>query len=162
MRYSVVWYFQRVATMLGPARERREYLEGLAYGNKDSSSGLTSFWLDESLRISPEEEEQFLVSLYEDSLPVSKPAMKAVRAILVEPPGVVVNAWGEHPFDAPWPADAVVSAKTGRGPNVLWLVGHVERQKRSWVFVSCVRGTGESPEAAMDLAARSLRSAGVL
>ncbi len=161
MRSSVVWYFQRVATMLGPDRERA-YLAKLDYGNRDSASGLTTFWLDGSLRISPDEQERFLVRLYEDALPVSEAAMKAVREILIQPPGVVVNAVGEHPFDAPWPEGAVVSAKTGMGDEVAWLVGHVHRGGRAWVFVSCVAGSGGYALAAIDLAARSLREAHVL
>jgi beta-lactamase class D len=161
MRYSVVWYFQRLASLLGPARER-EYLSRFDYGNQDSSSGL--FWLDESLRISPDAQERFLVSLYEGRLPVSKEAMRTVREILVQPPGVVVNAMGEHPFDNPWPEGAVVSAKTGRGALVSWLVGHVQRKDRAWVFVSCVVGpqTPDGVSAAIGLAASSLRAAKVL
>jgi beta-lactamase class D len=162
MRYSVVWYFQRVATMLGAEREHA-YLERFHYGNRDSSSGLTTFWLDESLRISPEEQEQFLVGLYDDALPVSKDAMRTVRDILVQPTGVVVNAFGEHPFDAPWPEGTVVGAKTGSSDSVTWLVGNVRRQGRSWVFVSCVIGPWErDPLAAINLAAESLRAERVL
>lgn len=162
MRYSVVWYFQRVARMLGSERER-EYLAKFNYGNRDISSGLTTFWLDESLRIAPDEQENFLVALYEDKLPVSVGAMKAVREMLVQPAGVVVNATGAHPFDAPWPEGAVVSAKTGRADDVSWLVGYVKRGNRAWVFVSCVLGPTEpDPMAAIDLAARSLRQTGVL
>jgi beta-lactamase class D len=161
IRYSAVWYFQRLAKMLGPDRERA-YLAKLDYGNQDSSSGLTTFWLGESLRISPDEQEGFMVRLYEDALPVGKAAMKTVREILVQPPGVVVNAMGEHPFDAPWPEGAVVSAKTGMGDDVRWLVGHVQRGDRGWVFVSCAGGDELDPMAAIELAARSLRDAHVL
>jgi beta-lactamase class D len=162
MRYSVVWYFQRLASLLGPERERA-YLVKLDYGNQDSSSGLTTFWLDESLRISPAEQERFLVRLFQDSLPVSKNAMQTVRQILVQPNGLIVNATGEHPFAAPWPTGTTVRAKTGRGENVTWLVGHVERANRAWVFVSCVAAPSErDPLAAIALAAASLRSAEVL
>ena len=161
IRHSVVWYFQRVATQLGPAREQ-EYLAKFDYGNRDSSSGLTTFWLGESLLISPEEEQRFLVRLYDDKLPVSKEAMRTVRELLVQPPGVVVNAVGEHPFDAPWPPDTVVSAKTGAADHTEWLVGHVQRGPRAWVFVSCVNGETLEPTEAIDLAAKSLREARVL
>lgn len=161
MRYSVVWYFQRLARLLGPDRER-EYLERFAYGNGDPTSGLTTFWLDGSLLISPDEQERFLVRLYRDDLPVSREAMRVVREILVQPAGVVVNAAGEHPFDAPWPQGTVLSAKTGGGDNEKWLVGHVERQRHEWVFVSCVTGAGVDSLAAIDLAASSLRAADVL
>ena len=60
MRSSVVWWFQRVARELGPARER-EYLHRFNYGNADSTSGLTTFWLGGSLAISPEEQSEFLL-----------------------------------------------------------------------------------------------------
>src|SRR5215213_7435496 len=69
MRFSVLWYFQRVAERLGSAREAA-YLKRFAYGNADSSSYLTSFWLYESLRISPDEQQTFMIKLYEGSLPI--------------------------------------------------------------------------------------------
>ena len=166
IRYSVVWYFQELARRLGPAREL-EYLAKLDYGNRDISGGLTSFWLYESLSISPDEEEKFLLRLYQDELPVAHAAEEVVRRALVQPVGMIVNATGAHPFAQPWPAGTVVSAKTGSGtqpnrPDVRWLVGHVRRGTRAWIFVSNVVGEDLAPLAAVDLAARSLKRAGVL
>lgn len=163
---SVVWYFQKLAERLGPERERA-YLDKFGYGNRDASSGLTTFWQYESLQISPEEQERFLVRLYEDALPIDHHAQEVVRGLLVQPRDRVVNATGAHPFAAPWPADAVVSAKTGSGsqpdrPDVRWLVGHVRRGSRAWVFVSNVVGEDLPALAAVDLAASSLKAAGVL
>lgn len=162
IRHSVVWYFQRVAERLGADRERA-YLRKFSYGNMDSTSALTTFWLGGSLQITPEEQQRFLIDLFQDRLPVSKAAMEAVRKMMVQPTGVVVNAAGEQPFGAPWPAELVVSAKTGSaidrsGRGTRWLVGHVSRGKRSLVFVSCVIGPpGTATNAAIDLALRSLR-----
>jgi beta-lactamase class D len=162
MRNSVVWYFQRLAEKLGMARER-EYLKKFDYGNADPSSGLTTFWLGGSLQISPEEQLRFMRRLYADELPVGASALRTVRELLVQPPGVVVNAAGEQPFAAPWPAGTIVSAKTGAGTDrsgaaVRWLVGHVARGTRSWVFVSCVAGGSDTPPlAAVALAATALR-----
>jgi beta-lactamase class D len=167
LRNSVVWYFQRVAERLGPERERA-YLQTLGFGNMDSSSGLTTFWLGGSLLISPEEQQAFWVRLYENSLSISPAAVAAVKQMLVQPTGAVVNAAGEWPFAAPWPAGTRLSAKTGSatdrsGRGVRWLAGHVSRNGRSFVFVSCVVGPQElEPNAAIDLAARSLRTAKVL
>ena len=167
MRFSVVWWFQRLAERLGAARER-DYLRRLAYGNADPSSGLTTFWLGGSLTISPEEQAQFLLRLYGDKLPVSQHAIRTVREVLVQPAGMVVNANGEHPFGGAWPPGTVLSAKTGRGTDrsgraVRWLVGHVSRERRSWVFVSCVIGDDATPPlAAVELAAEALRREGVL
>jgi beta-lactamase class D len=166
MRYSVVWYFQQIAQRLGVMRER-EYLQKFRFGNADVSGGLTTFWLGRSLLVTPEEELRFLLRLYANDLPVSRRAMDTVRQILVQPAGRVVNATGEHPFDAPWPTGTVVTAKTGGGPDssgdgVRWLVGYVQRGGRSWVFVTCIVGRDVDPLAALDLAARALREEKVL
>jgi beta-lactamase class D len=110
----------------------------------------------------------FLQRLFNSELPVSDNAMRIVREILVQPPGVVVNATGEHPFDAPSPAETVVSAKTGstsfdRNRAVRWVVGRVEREGHPWLFVSCVTGPVDlDGMAAVDLAVRFLRDQGVL
>lgn len=162
IHHSVVWYFQRIAERLGPAREQ-EYLDRFDYGNKDPSSGLTTFWLGQSLQITPEEQLAFLRKLYDDTLPVKAAALEGVRTMLIQPRNVVINAAGEHPFDAPWPASTVVSAKTGSandasGRGIRWLVGHIKRGDDAFLFVSCVVGTRElKPNAAIDLAARALR-----
>jgi beta-lactamase class D len=167
MRNSVVWYFQRLAERLGMTRER-EYLKKFDYGNADPSSGLTTFWLGGSLQITPEEQLRFLRRLYGGELPVKPKALQTVKELLVQPTGAVVNANGEFPFAAPWPAGTVVSAKTGSGTDrsgasVRWLVGHVTRGGRSWLFVSCVAGGDGTPAlAAVDLAASSLQQFGVL
>ena len=110
--------------------------------------------------ISPEEQKQFLLRLFASTLPVRQDAMRTVREILVQPKGMVVNASGEHPFGKPWPPGTVLSAKTGSGRDrsgqqVRWLVGHVSRGRRAWVFVSCVVGGDDTPPlAAVDLAAQ--------
>src|SRR5205085_964668 len=162
-----VWYFQEIAKRLGMEREEY-YLRRLRYGNADPSSGLTTFWLGGSLRISPLEQMTFLRRLYYDELPVSDRSTRTVRAILVQPPNVVVNAAGEHPFDAPWPAGTTVSAKTGATsfePHraVRWIVGRVERGSHAWLFVSSVVGAEDlAGSAAIDLAAHRLREHKVL
>jgi beta-lactamase class D len=163
---SVLWYFQTLAERLGPERERT-YLAKFDYGNQDISGGLTTFWLYQSLAISPEEQERFLVRLFQDELPIDRKAQAILRKVLVQPTGLVVNATGQHPFAQPWPAGAVVAAKTGSAagrdrPDVRWLVGQVRRDRRAWIFVSNVVGPGLPPLAAVDLAATSLKRAGVL
>jgi len=167
MRYSVVWFFQDLATTLGQQRERA-YLDRFEYGNRDASGGLTTFWLGRSLAISPEEQVAFLRKLYEGQLNVTPAATKIVRQILIQPSGKVTNARGEHPFATPWPTGTVVGAKTGSGPTgdgnaVRWLVGRVERGSRSWIFVSNVVGDADlSPNAAIELAEQALIAERVL
>jgi len=161
LRDSVVWYFQEIARRLGADRER-QYLRRFEYGNRDSSGGLTTFWLGRTLAISPDEQARFLLNLYAGRVGVSEHAVETVRRLLVQPQGHVTNAAGANPFAAPWPNGAIVSAKTGAGPHadgraVRWLVGHVRRGARAWIFVSNVVGPGDLPRtAAIDQAARAL------
>ena len=112
LRNSVVWYFQRIAERLGAEREQA-YLQRLAFGNMDSSSGLTSFWLGGSLQVTPEEQLAFWNRLYADRLPIAPAAVAAVKHMLIQPSGVVVHAVGEQRFLEPWPSSVTVSAKTG-------------------------------------------------
>jgi beta-lactamase class D len=167
LRSSVVWYFQELAQRLGTERER-EYLDRFEYGNKDASGGLTTFWLGRSLTISPDEQEQFLLKLFTNKLRVDDRASETVRRLLVQPAGHVTNASGSPSLGASWDSNTVVSAKTGAGPTgdgraVRWLVGHVRRGQRSWVFVSNVVGSTDLPTtAAIDQAGRALVEEGVL
>lgn len=164
MRDSVVWYFQRIAERMGVEREH-EYLRAFDYGNQDASGPLTSFWLGDSLQISPEEQLAFLRRFFEGQLPVGDDAARTVREILVQPAGRVVNAAGEHEFVESWPEGTTLYAKTGSGTDqgrrVVWLVGRVERGDRGWIFVSCVVGNDE-PLAAVVLAASRLADTKVL
>lgn len=168
MHESVIWYTQKLAERLGAEREQ-SYLVNIGYGNMDASGPLTRFWMGDSLAISPEEQQTFLLRLYNDKLPLSHHAAELVRGMLVQPRDVIINSQGKHKFDAPWPPDAVVSAKTASmsdltGQAVRWLVGHVKRGDRAYVFVSCVVGSPvtTSQNAAIDQAAKGLREAGVL
>jgi beta-lactamase class D len=167
MRDSVVWYFQEVARRLGPTREH-EYLTRFDYGNRDSSSGLTTFWLGGSLAISPEEQVAFLRKLFDGRLAVNENARETVVRILQQPFGAITNASGEHPFGGRWPDGTVLNAKTGSGPDghggaVRWLVGQVRRGSSSWIFVSNVVGDPDTPAlAAVDLAETALRASHIL
>ncbi|WP_347986015.1 penicillin-binding transpeptidase domain-containing protein [Methylomonas sp. AM2-LC] len=167
IRNSVVWYFQRIALLLGLEQEKA-YLHKFAYGNEDISGGLTSFWLGNSLLITPEEQLIFLKALYQDALPVKKSAMTDVKTVLLQPTNVVVNAAGEQSFAAPWPNDARVSAKTGSindqfGQGIRWVIGYIHRGEREYIFVSCVVGTPDIyANAAIDQAAKLLHEKGIL
>lgn len=167
LQHSVVWYHQRIAERLGVAREQ-SYLMNAGYGNMDASGDPKRFWFGDSLAISPDEQQTFLLRLYNGKLPMSPRAQAQVRAMLVQPPGVIVNSRGAHNFAAPWPAGAAVSAKTAAttdvtGHGVRWIVGHVQRGPRAYVFVACVVGPAAmGPNVAIDLAAQGLRETGVL
>lgn len=129
MKYSVVWYFKKIAEQVGEERYK-EYLKKLDYGNQDISSGLTNFWLGKSLKITPKEQLAFLDTLYRGTLPVSKRSMDITKKIMV------LESNG----------DAVLSGKTGTasadGENIGWFIGHLQSAGDEYLFVTNITQVG--------------------
>ncbi len=125
IKYSVVWYFQRLASMVGEAK-MSEYIKKIDYGNGDISGGIEKFWLNSSLKISPFEQLELLKKFYNYDLPFSKRDINIVKKILVisDKDGVKL------------------SAKTGSSENLGWFIGYLEREARVYFFVTNIKGNG--------------------
>jgi beta-lactamase class D len=151
---SVVTFFQAMARRIGPEREK-EWLRKLEYGNEDASGPVDEFWLNGTLRISPDEQVSFLEKLAAGKLPVSRHAAKYVRSSVTHPEGTYFATGEDHTIDA-WPPGATLWAKSGFSggkERVSWYVGGVERGGRQWVFASRI----ESARQAGDAAAEAIR-----
>lgn len=80
-RTSAEPYFQEVARRIGkPVMEK--WLDTIKYGNMNISR-IDTFWLDNSLQISPDEELGFVKKLYFDQLPFHKLTMQWVRSVMM-------------------------------------------------------------------------------
>jgi beta-lactamase class D len=145
MEFSTVWYFQRLATQLGIDRER-QWLAKLAYGNALVDGDVTLFWLGRSLRISADEQVDFLRRLWTNALPFSPRTMQIVRDVLP----VQRGPHGE------------VRGKTGSdGNRVFWFVGNVAHDGRQWVFATRIDEPGGDRFKARALTERLLRERGL-
>ncbi len=127
-RRSVLWYYQELATGVG-AERMKALVDKLNYGNRDTSGPLTRFWLNNSLRISADEQVEFLKALYKEQLPVSKRTLQIVKDILT---------LEETP-------DYKLSAKTGGGPlgedkALGWFVGYLETKGNVYFFATQIEG----------------------
>ena len=72
-RDSVLWYYHALSKKAGLPAEAR-LVKQFGYGNADTSGGVTDdgpFWIDGSLRISPNEQVAFLKRLHENRLGLS-------------------------------------------------------------------------------------------
>ena len=136
-RHSVVWYYQEVARRIGRARMQR-WVDTLAYGNRNIGGGIDRFWLDGDLRISCDEQIDFLRRMHDHRLAVSARSIGVLRLIM----------------EYERAGDAVLFAKTGwaigTGYNIGWFVGWVERGDRTWYFATNI--TGASDDASFPLA----------
>jgi beta-lactamase class D len=127
MKHSVVWYYQEVARRVGAAR-MRALVTAFAYGNRDTGrdDAIDRFWLDGPIAISPREQVDFLERMRAGKLPVKPAHVALVRRLITldERPGLVLQG------------------KTGLGFEgdrlVGWLVGFVEKDRRSYVYATLV------------------------
>lgn len=123
MKYSVVWYHEELARRTG--REKmRYYLDTVGYGNTDSSGPEVAFWLTGALRISADEQLEFLKRLYRNDLPFSERSMDIVKEIMLL-----------EKTD-----DYQLSGKTGSGQldgtYIGWFVGFVEEGGNVYFFAA--------------------------
>jgi len=81
MSNSVLWFYQELARRIGPER-MADYVRRFDYGNRDTSGGITNFWIESTLLISADEQLAFLRRLWADSLPVSKDAQRTTRELI--------------------------------------------------------------------------------
>ncbi len=136
MKYSVVWYSQRMARKLGAAR-LEDRARSIGYGNADFSgdpgkdNGLERAWIASSLKISPREQTRFLRGLLSRSLPLSEAAMAQAEGIVesVEP-GAGWRMAGKTGGAYPRRADGSFDRARGHG----WFVGWAQKGTRRVVF----------------------------
>jgi beta-lactamase class D len=75
---SCVPCYQQIARQIGALRMKK-FLRKFKYGNRDISGGVDRFWLDGGLRISADEEVEFLKRFFTGKLPVSKRSTEIVK-----------------------------------------------------------------------------------
>lgn len=133
---STIWYFQQLAEKIGNKREQA-YLNAITYGNRNISGGLTNFWLQSSLKISPLEQVEFLKRFYNYQLPSSKHNIDIVKQILI-----MEQKNG-----------ATLSGKTGTGwenavingiPINGWFIGYVEKDGNTYIFATNIEAANNA------------------
>lgn len=123
---STVWYYQELARRVG-GQQMKYWIDKAQYGNMDTTGGLDKFWLTGGLRITPQQQIDFLQRLHDNKLPFSQRSMDIVKKIMV-----VKDT-----------SDYVLRAKAGWGmrPNedIGWYVGYLESNGKPYYFVNCVQ-----------------------
>lgn len=125
---STVWYYQELARRVGGER-MNHWLKKANYGNADTSGGIDLFWLKGGLRVSPEQQIDFLKRLHDNKLPFSKRTVDIVKSIMI----------------AKDTLDYVIRAKTGWADEekriVGWYVGYVEKNGNVYYFSNCIQSS---------------------
>ena len=134
-KVSCVPYYQEVARRIG-RDTMKLWIDSLAYGNKDISGPIDSFWLNNHLKISPDEQLGLLKKLYFDQLPFRKSVQQSVRDVMLQEDNTAYK----------------LSYKTGWGfdeqkNNIGWVNGWIEENRHVYFFVTVVR----SPDPKIDM-----------
>jgi beta-lactamase class D len=122
-KVSAVPYFQEVARRIG-RKTMQAWIDSLGYGNRDISGPIDSFWLNNTLKVKPDEELGLVKKLYFDQLPFFKRTQDMVQSVMLREQNsnyklYYKTGWG-------FPAD---------GTELGWVVGWIEENKHPYFFV---------------------------
>jgi beta-lactamase class D len=128
IKHSVAWYYRELALRVG-LQKMKQFVTKFDYGNKAISGPIDNFWLDGSLRISANEQLEFLKAFYKAQLPVSRRTTEIVKDILKLEQTPTYR----------------LSAKTGGGSiservYIGWFVGYVETKENVYFFATNIEG----------------------
>lgn len=140
-RVSSVPYYQEVARRIGKDTMQR-WLDSLKYGAKEATdkivirSAVDSFWLDNSIKITPDQQLGIVKRLYFDQLPFFKSYQEMVkRAMLFEN-----NANYRMGYKTGW-------GFTENDHALGWITGWIEENNHPYFFVLNI----ESPDRNFDM-----------
>jgi beta-lactamase class D len=147
LKYSVVWYSQQIAKVLGE-KVLHDYAVKFDYGNADFSgdmgknNGLERSWIGSSLKISPREQVLFLAKLVNHQLPVSQRAMDMTAEIAEKTQ--IADGWtvhGKTGMAYPRNKDDTFDRAHPWG----WYVGWAEKGGRTVIFARLVQDEKKMP-----------------
>jgi len=132
MKNSVNWYFQELDKRVGTSK-LEEFYKQLGYGNHDLSGGLSDYWLESSLKISPIEQVQLLEALNTNQFQFKASNIQTVKDAL----------------RISLQESVVLSGKTGtgaiNGKDVNgWFIGFVEANDNTYYFATNIQNEDNS------------------
>jgi beta-lactamase class D len=128
-------HFQTLARSIG-MDTMKNFVDSLSYGNKNIQGSVDSFWLNNSLKISPDEQLGLMKQLYFDQLPFRASVQQAVRNMMVKEDNTLYK----------------LSYQVGAGfdekrNQIGWVAGWIEENRHVYFFVTLVK----SPDPAVDI-----------
>jgi len=134
-KVSSVPYYQEVARRIG-RDSMKLWVDSMHYGNMDISGPIDSFWLNNTLKISPDEQLGLVDKLFFDKLPFEKRSQQIIRDVMLQEDNTLYQ----------------LSYKTGLGFDeknnaVGWVVGWIIENRHVYFFVTLVK----SPDKNIDI-----------
>lgn len=151
-KVSAVPYYQEIARRIGKDTMQR-WLDSLSYGTKRIVSKIDTFWLDNSLKIKPDEQLGLVKKLYFEQLPFNKTSMGIVKNAMLQE----TNSNYSLAYKTGW-------ALQENGRSIGWIVGWIEENKHPSFFVLNIEGdaTAEIPTIQKSILNNCLKDLGYL
>lgn len=128
IKLSAVWFYQVLARRVGHDR-MQQWVTQVGYGNQQigGEADVDKFWLEGELRITPQEQIQFLQRLYKNDLPFSERSIAIVKDIMI------VEKTPEYTIRGKTGLAGSVDEVT---PGVGWYVGYLEKGENVYFFAT--------------------------
>ena len=126
--YSAVPYYQEVARRIGKDT-MQQWLDSVHYGNKKIGGAIDSFWLNNALKITADEQLGLIKKLYFYQLPFQRRTQEVVRKMMIRENNT----------------NYILAYKTGlgnteNGNGLGWVVGWIEENRHPYFFVLNIEG----------------------
>ena len=131
-KISAVPYYQEVARRIGKDT-MQIWLDSLHYGTQKITTRVDTFWLDNSLKIKPDEELGLMKKLYFSQLPFDKRSQTIVKKIMLQEN----TANYQLSYKTGW-------GNTENGDALGWIVGWIEENQHPYFFVLNVEGAPDT------------------
>jgi beta-lactamase class D len=148
---SAVPYYQEVARRIGKDTMQR-WLDSIQYGTKKITTTIDNFWLDNSLKIKPDEQLGLVKQLYFNKLPFQKRTQEVVKKVML----MDDNSNYKLSYKTGWSSNE-------KGNKIGWIIGWIEENRHPYFFVLNVEGnTDAKPEVRKEILMKCLASLGFL
>jgi len=155
IKISAVWFYKVLARRVGH-EQMQKWVAKVGYGNQKigSKDDIDKFWLNGELRITPNEQIQFLRRLNKNDLPFSERSLSVVKDILI----------------VEQTPDYTLRAKTGlvgfgeqTESQIGWYVGYLEKNKNVYFFATNIDIRNKNdPAARIELTRRCFKDLALL
>jgi beta-lactamase class D len=120
-------YYQEVARRIGKDTMKL-WIDSLGYGNKNISGPIDSFWLNNTLKISPDEQLGLMKRLYFEQLPFMKSVHEMVKDAMLQED----NTAYKLSYKTAWGIDEQKN-------NIGWQLGWIEENNHVYFFVTFIK-----------------------
>lgn len=132
MKNSVNWYFQALDRKTG-LQTLKSYFNKIEYGNQDLSGGLSNYWIESTLKISPMEQVKLLTNFYYNKFQFESKNVSAVKDAMLLSSSNGANLYGKT-------GTGSVDGKNVNG----WFVGFVEAKDSTYFFATNIQNNDNS------------------